>query len=154
MSKKNFFLFFALVILIVAAFSYGKIYDYAGKKMIEQIVKEYNIREENYKPPENTAPVENGGEIAAEAEAPDEDSGFAQDGTEDNNGALPPNIMDHPYVKSIYNRFSASEIAQVSAMMTGGFTPEEKSRVKSIVMSKVTSDEINKLKEIYSLYYN
>lgn len=59
-------------------------------------------------------------------------------------------FWDEPLVKSVYARYSASEIASVSSMAAGGFTPEEKRQVKAIVFAKMSRAELN---EIINLYY-
>ncbi len=59
---------------------------------------------------------------------------------------------DKAYVMSIYNRFTASEVSTVSAMLSGGITAEEKRKIKSIVYAKVSTAEINKLYAIAEKY--
>ncbi len=59
---------------------------------------------------------------------------------------------DKEYVMSIYKRFSASEVSQVSGMLSGGITPEEKQIIKSIVYAKVSQAEVNKLFAIAKKY--
>lgn len=147
--KRIFVIVLILIILATGYFCFQKAYKYAGGKMVEQMVKEYSAPEIISIPPKT--PVES----IPEAENTDEKKQEIQ--TESNEKqetetTLPSNIMDHPYVKSIYSRFSAGEITEVSTMMSGGVTAEEKVRIKQILFSKVSSSEINKLKEIYSLY--
>ncbi|MBQ7036944.1 MAG: hypothetical protein IJN74_05590 [Clostridia bacterium] len=59
---------------------------------------------------------------------------------------------DKDYVMSIYKRFSASEVSQVSGMLSGGITPEEKQIIKGIVYAKVSKAEVNKLFAIAKKY--
>ena len=59
---------------------------------------------------------------------------------------------DKAYVMSIYKRFSTSEVSQVSNMLSGGITPEEKKMIKSIVYSKVSQAEVNRLFAIAKKY--
>lgn len=63
-------------------------------------------------------------------------------------------LWDEPLVKSVAARFSQSEIAEITKMAPGGFTAEEKSRVKSIVYSKVSQAEISELKKLYYIHSN
>lgn len=152
--KKKFIIF----LLIITIPSVGYIFfqranKIVGKKIIEQIVNEYNSPKENSTQqesiPEDDIPIQN-----------TEDKNSAGIKTENNNleskpdMELPSDIMNHPYVKNIYKRFSAAEIAEVSSMLPGGFTSEEKTRAKQIVLSKVSKSEINRLQEIYKLYQN
>lgn len=153
--KKIIVIVFILTILAAGYFCFQKAYKYAGGKMVEQIVKENSLPENATVPP--VAPAENIPETenTSENENTNEKKEGTKTETKENQvteNALPKNIMDHPYVKSIYARFSAGEIAEVSGMMAGGVTSEEKSRIKQIVFSKVSRSEINKLQEIYSLY--
>lgn len=59
---------------------------------------------------------------------------------------------DKEYVMNIYKRFSASEISQVSSMLSGGITPEEKQIIKGIVFAKVSQTEVNTLFTIAQKY--
>jgi len=62
-------------------------------------------------------------------------------------------FWSEPLVKSVYGRFSASEIASMSSMAAGGFTAEEKKKIKSIVFSRVSGSEINQIIALYNKYY-
>ena len=63
-------------------------------------------------------------------------------------------LWDEPLVKSVAARFSQSEIAEMTKMAAGGFTAEEKSKIKSIVYSKVSQAEISELKKLYYTHSN
>lgn len=60
---------------------------------------------------------------------------------------------DKAYVMSIYSRYTAAEVGEVSSIMnSGNITPEKKKRAKAIVFSKMTSAEYKKIMQLADKY--
>ena len=69
-----------------------------------------------------------------------------------NSSALAKSFWDEPLVKSVYARFSASEIAMASSALAGGLSAEKKQEIKNIVLSRVSAHEIHELQRLYNLH--
>lgn len=150
--KKKIFILLLVIILIAVCFLVGhKIYNKIGMKMIEQIVSQNGGIAELI--PSELKDDEKIKEITEGEEGDFDKIPITIGGVKYEKSDLPKDIMDHPFVKNIYQRFSASEIAEISAMMADGITKEERAKIKEIVLSRVSRDEIEELKRLYVLYY-
>lgn len=52
----------------------------------------------------------------------------------------------------VSRKLSSADIKRLKRLAEGGVTPQEKKEAKEIVLSKFSSDEVNRLKEIYRKY--
>lgn len=110
----------------------------------------------------NGAQAKQEGDKGTESEAPSE----APSNTSQPTKTEPPTVStddgtlsiddlqpsDKKYVMSIYKRFTAAEVNQVSSMLSNGITPEEKKTIKAIVYAKVSREELNTLFAIAKKY--
>ena len=155
--KKIIVIFSAVAVLITAGvFGFYKIRDVFTDKMMSQLQNDEEVKkyaEEIKKKAESVAE-----EIKEETEKEDEEKTEeekkeAEEKEKAENGEKKPGgFWDEPLVKSVYARYSASEIATVSSMAAGGFTAEEKRRAKAIVFSKMSSSEFNQILQLYNKY--
>lgn len=81
-----------------------------------------------------------------------EDSVPAEDKKTENTPALAGSFWDEPLVKSVYSRFSASEIAMAARASAGGLSAKEKQAVKDMVYGRVSASEIAELQRLYNLH--
>lgn len=137
-----------LIVCIVAAggyFAFTKARDYLALKAIEQIVNSYDLSElDDIVPPSSDAAEE-------QPEAPGGNS--PAEGADAPAPEAKKSVWDYELVREVYSRFTMSEITEVSRLMSGGLNAESKARIKEIIYSKVSRDEVTQLLEIYNTYY-
>lgn len=171
---------FIIAVFVYFGLNYGK--KYVIEKSIEKIAESDNAAKEQFSALEerigkelnkeasnqNTSspsPRSDSGKNSEPASNPDfigpiqqkekNDSGQAdktQSAAANNSSGNAKSFWEEPLVKSVAARFTQAEIAELSKMAAGGFTAEEKARVKSIVYAKVSSSEINELKRLYYIH--
>ena len=156
--KKIIVIFIAVAVLITAGvFGFYKIRDVFTDKMMSQLQNDEEAKkyaDEIKKKAEGVAEeIKEKSEKEEEEKTEEEEKKEAEEKEKAANSEKKPGgFWDEPLVKSVYARYSASEIATVSSMAAGGFNPEEKSRAKAIVFSKMSSSEFNQILQLYNKY--
>ncbi len=169
MKKSLVIIFFVLVIigcLLYAGYDYAT--DYVVKKTLLIVAEDKELQAQIEAALEQVplSPSENTEETTGEDKTEAPPLAESPSGAEVQPSNVPTSVQtddgklsiddlqpsDKNYVMSIYKRFTASEVNQVTAMLTDGITPEEKQIIKSIVYAKVSQEEVNKLYTIAKKY--
>jgi len=140
---------------IAGKITYDKVTEYLALKGLDIIasssVEDYFDKAGREDEPEASETESRRDETAEESDLPVK---TPQTGSDSTPVSAPDGIdpADKAYVMSIYSRYTAAEVSEVSAIMSSPYNKEKRARAKQIVFSKMSHAEYNKIMELARKY--